>query len=79
MALMVEQNTAFDPIDIGLFSADTIVFEGDFVKDLIEQLWLVVHILVGIQSRLSDSNRGGLYPEHAYDGLSIHRQVSRHR
>jgi hypothetical protein len=78
MAFMVEQNIAFDPIDRGLFSANTIGFERDVVTDLIEQHWLVVHILLGIQSGLSDSHRGGLYPEHAYDGLSIHRQVNRH-
>jgi hypothetical protein len=33
---------------IGLFSADTVVFEANVVKELIEKLWLVIHIFVGV-------------------------------
>jgi hypothetical protein len=44
----VEQNTAFDPVNIGLFGVDTLVFEADFMTELIEKLRLVIYLWVGI-------------------------------
>jgi len=37
MALVVEQNVAFVPIDVGLFSADGVVLESDGISHLVEQ------------------------------------------
>ena len=48
MPLVVEQDKAFDPIHVGLLSANAIVLEADFVADLIEEFGLVVHILGGV-------------------------------
>ena len=36
MALVVEQDTAFDPVDVGFFDADGVLFDLQSVADLIE-------------------------------------------
>lgn len=38
VAQVVELDGAFDPVDVGLFGADGVMFEADGVADLIEQL-----------------------------------------
>lgn len=35
----MEINIAFYPINVGLFSADTIVFKSDNIANLIQQFW----------------------------------------
>ena len=36
VALVVEEDEAADPVDVGLFGADGVVFDPDGVTDLIE-------------------------------------------
>ncbi|OGO18828.1 MAG: hypothetical protein A2Z14_00400 [Chloroflexi bacterium RBG_16_48_8] len=46
MALVMEKDEAFDPIDIGLFGADGVMFEAEGVLHLIQKFfrcWLWVH------------------------------------
>jgi hypothetical protein len=45
---IVEQNKAFDPVNVGLFGVDTLVFEEDFMTELIEKLRLVIYLWVDI-------------------------------
>ena len=40
MSLVMEEDTAFDPIPIGLFSSGTAMFDSDSGADLIYELWL---------------------------------------
>jgi hypothetical protein len=47
-ALILEQNQAFDSVDVGLLGADILVFEADFMTELIEKLRLVIHLWAGI-------------------------------
>jgi hypothetical protein len=48
MPFVVEQDKAFDPVHIGLFGANAVVFEPDFMADLIEEFRLVGHIFDGV-------------------------------
>jgi hypothetical protein len=48
MPFVVGQDKAFDPVHVGLFGANAVVFEPDFMADLIEEFRLVVHILGGV-------------------------------
>jgi len=37
VAFVVEEDEAFDPVDVGLFSADGVVFEAQRIPDLVQQ------------------------------------------
>jgi hypothetical protein len=45
MSLVMEEDEAFDPVHVGLFSPNAVVFEADSVPHLIEEFRLVVHPL----------------------------------
>jgi len=46
VALMVKQNVASDPIDVGLFGANGVVLESDSVSHAVEQFLLGHGILL---------------------------------
>jgi hypothetical protein len=48
MSLVMEEDEAFDPVHVGLFSPNAVVFEADSVPHLIEEFRLVVHTQGGI-------------------------------
>jgi hypothetical protein len=43
MPFVMKENEAFDPIDIGSFSANAVMFEANGVSYKIEEFRLVVH------------------------------------
>jgi hypothetical protein len=42
MTLSLKKDVAFDPVDITLLCANTVMFETDFLSDLVEQFWFLV-------------------------------------
>ena len=36
MPLLVRENVSLDPVEVGLFGSDTVVFEPDYIADLIK-------------------------------------------
>ncbi len=43
MAFVVKKDEAFDPVDIGLFSANAVMFKADFAANEVKKVRLVVH------------------------------------
>jgi len=43
VALVVKEDEAFDPVDVGLFGADGVLFFSDGVADLVEQFFGFVY------------------------------------
>jgi hypothetical protein len=48
MAFVVGQDKTFDPVDVGLFSANAIVFKADFVANEVKEFRLVVHGIAAV-------------------------------
>ena len=46
VALVMEQDISLDPGDVGILSADGIVFEAKRIPDLLQELlWRFIHII----------------------------------
>jgi len=46
VALVMEQNISLDPGDVGILSADGIVFEAKPIPDLLQELlWRFIHVI----------------------------------
>ena len=45
MSFVVEEDEAFDPVDVGFLGADGVVFEADGLTNSIEQSGLFVHFV----------------------------------
>ena len=43
MSLVMEEDEAFDPVDIGSFCAHAVTCEANFVTHEVKEVWLVVH------------------------------------
>jgi hypothetical protein len=43
MAFVVKQDKAPDPVGIGLFRANAVMFEADFLANKVEEFRLVIH------------------------------------
>ena len=43
MALLVKINVALDPLQIALFSADTVMLEAQPLPDQFQELWFLFH------------------------------------